>query len=271
MTTEPVLEIADLTVAYRQGEQWLPAVRDFSLRFAPGETVGLVGESGSGKSTIALSVMRYLPQARVIRGAIVFQGRDLLALDAEKMRAVWGNDLALVPQDPLSALNPSMRAGEQIAEGLRLHLNLSRDESERRALSLLEMVGLPDPARAAASFPHQLSGGMQQRIMIAMALSTEPALLVLDEPTTALDVTTQAAILDLFRDLIRQRDTATLYVTHNLGVVSQLCDRVAVLYAGELVEEAPARALFDQPLHPYTRGLIDSVPRLRPGPRAAGL
>jgi len=271
VTTEPVLEIADLTVAYRQGEQWLPAVRDFSLRFAPGETVGLVGESGSGKSTIALSVMRYLPQARVIRGAIVFQGRDLLALDAEKMRAVWGNDLALVPQDPLSALNPSMRAGEQIAEGLRLHLNLSRDESERRALSLLEMVGLPDPARAAASFPHQLSGGMQQRIMIAMALSTEPALLVLDEPTTALDVTTQAAILDLFRDLIRQRDTATLYVTHNLGVVSQLCDRVAVLYAGELVEEAPARALFDQPLHPYTRGLIDSVPRLRPGPRAAGL
>ncbi len=271
MTAAPVLEIADLTVAYREGERWLPAVRDFSLCIAPGETVGLVGESGSGKSTIALSVMRYLPQARVTGGQIAFQGRDLLALDVRQMRAIWGNELALVPQDPLSALNPSMRVGAQLAEGLRLHRGLSRDEAGRQVRALLEMVRLPDPERAAASFPHQLSGGMQQRVMIALALSTEPALLVLDEPTTALDVTTQAAILDLFRDLIRQRDTAALYVTHNLGVVSQLCDRVAVLYAGELVEEAPVRALFDRPLHPYTRGLIDSVPRLHPRPGTAEL
>lgn len=271
MAAKSVLEIANLTVAYRQGQQWLPAVRDFSLCVAPGETVGLVGESGSGKSTIALSVMRYLPQARVVEGTIVFQGQNLLALDPEEMRTIWGDDLALVPQDPLSALNPSMRVGEQIAEGLRLHLELSRDEANRQVPALLEKVRLPDPERTAASFPHQLSGGMQQRVMIAMALSTEPALLVLDEPTTALDVTTQAAILDLFRELIRERDTAALYVTHNLGAVSQLCDRVAVLYAGELVEDAPVRALFDQPLHPYTRGLIDSVPRLQPGSRAAGL
>jgi peptide/nickel transport system ATP-binding protein len=263
MAVKPILDIAGLTVAYRQGERWLPAVRDFALEIAPGQVYGLVGESGSGKSTIALSVMRCLPQARTLEGAITFQGRDLLTLDGEQLRAVWGNEMALVPQDPLSALNPSLRVGEQLAEGLQLHLGLNRQEASRRALALLEQVRLPDPARVAGSFPHQLSGGMQQRVMIAMALSAEPALLVLDEPTTALDVTTQAAILDLVRDLIGEHGASALYVTHNLGVVSQLCDRVAVLYAGELVEDAPVRALFDRPLHPYTRGLIDSVPRLQ--------
>lgn len=264
MPAATTLRIADLTVAYPQGGDWLPAVRDFSLRIAAGETYGLVGESGSGKTTIALAVMRYLGRGQVLRGQIHFQGRDLLELSPEEMRDVWGDHLALVPQDPLSALNPSLRVGEQLAEGLRLHRGLSREEARERALALLAMVHLSDPARAAASYPHQLSGGMQQRVMIAMALSLEPALLVLDEPTTALDVTTQAAILDLLGELIRERDTAVLYVTHNLGVVSKICHRVAVLYAGELVEDAPARDLFAQPLHPYTRGLIDSVPRLRP-------
>jgi peptide/nickel transport system ATP-binding protein len=264
MPAASTLHIAGLTVAYPQGGEGLPAVRDFSLRVAAGETYGLVGESGSGKTTIALAVMRYLGRGQVLRGEIRFQGRDLLELSSEEMRDVWGDHLALVPQDPLSALNPSLRVGEQMAEGLRQHRGLSREEAYERAVALLATVRLPDPARAAASYPHQLSGGMQQRVMIAMALSLEPALLVLDEPTTALDVTTQATILDLLGDLIRERDTAVLYVTHNLGVVSQICDRVAVLYAGELVEDAPVRELFAQPLHPYTRGLIDSVPRLRP-------
>ncbi|MDT8305444.1 MAG: dipeptide ABC transporter ATP-binding protein [Anaerolineae bacterium] len=264
MAAAYVLEVNNLTVAYPHGQRWLPAVRDFSLRVAPGQTYGLVGESGSGKSTIALAVMRYLGKGRVLSGDIDFQGYSLLPLAREAMETLWGNEIALVPQDPLSALNPSLRVGEQLAEGLRIHLGLRPEEAAARAVELLDMVRVPDPARTAASYPHQLSGGMQQRVMIAMALSLEPALLVLDEPTTALDVTTQATILDLFAELIRERDTAALYVTHNLGVVSKICDRVAVLYAGELVEDAPTRALFSQPLHPYTRGLIDSVPRLQP-------
>jgi len=259
----PILSITDLTVAYRQGQQWLPAVRDFSLQVERGQTYGLVGESGSGKSTVALALMRYLSEAgRVLSGEITFDGRDLLGLSPAEMRQIWGAELALVPQDPLSSLNPSLRVGEQLAEVLRLHLDLSNAVAEARAVELLELVRIPDPGRVAGNYPHQISGGMQQRVLIALALSTEPAFLVLDEPTTALDVTTQAAILDLFRDLIRTRDTAALYVTHNLGVVSQICDRVAVLYAGELVEDASTRALFRQPLHPYTLGLIESVPQL---------
>jgi peptide/nickel transport system ATP-binding protein len=271
MVASPVLSFHGLTVAYPQQDKWAPAVRDFSLQIAAGQTVGLVGESGSGKSTIALAIMRYLGKGRVVSGDITFQGRSLLSLSREEMRKLWGSQMALVPQDPLSALNPSLRVGEQLAEGLRLHLGLGNAAATARAVELLDSVRVSDPARAAASYPHQLSGGMQQRVMIAMALSLEPALLVLDEPTTALDVTTQATILDLFADLIRERDTAALYVTHNLGVVSQVCDRVAVLYAGELVEEAPVRALFAGPLHPYTRGLIDSVPRLQPQKSTAQL
>ncbi|HSM58916.1 MAG TPA: ABC transporter ATP-binding protein [Candidatus Sulfomarinibacteraceae bacterium] len=268
----PVLDIAGLSVAYRQNGRWLEAVRDFSLQIAAGQTYGLVGESGSGKTTVALTVMRYLDQAgRVSGGHISFQGRDLLALERPAMRRVWGRELTLVPQDPLSSLNPSLPIEEQLAEGLRLHMGLDRDQARRRVRELLDMVRIPDPERMVQSYPHQLSGGMQQRVMIAMALMTEPSLLVLDEPTTALDVTTQADILDLFRDLVRQRDTATLYVTHNLGVVAQICDRVAVLYAGELVEDAATRDLFHRPLHPYTQGLIDSVPRLGENKRAVQL
>ena len=259
----PILSIDGLTIAYRQGKEWLPAVRDFSLEVERSQTYGLVGESGSGKSTVALALMRYLSQAgRVLSGEIDFNGRDLLALSTSEMRAIWGAELTLVPQDPLSSLNPSIRIGEQLAEVLRLHLNLGNEAAVTRAVELLEMVRIPDPVRVARSYPHQISGGMQQRVLIALALGTEPAFLVLDEPTTALDVTTQAAILDLFRDLIRARETSALYVTHNLGVVSQICDRVAVLYAGELVEDAPTRMLFRQPLHPYTAGLIESVPQL---------
>jgi peptide/nickel transport system ATP-binding protein len=257
----PVLQINNLTVSYRQAGRWLDAVRDLNLRIDSGQTYGLVGESGSGKSTLALAIMRYLSENGAVRqGSIELAGRDLLALDEAAMRGVWSTGIKLVPQDPLSSLNPAMRVGEQLAEAL----DPARPEGRgrERVYELLAKVRLPDPERVAQSYPHQLSGGMQQRIMIAMALSAEPLLLVLDEPTTSLDVTTEAAILDLFRDLIRERSTAALYVSHNLGLVARLSDRVAVLYAGELVEDAAVADLFRQPLHPYTRGLLDCVPRV---------
>lgn len=259
----PVLHINDLTVGYRYDQTYLLAAREFCLQVAPGQTYGLVGESGSGKTTIAMTIMRYLGSGgKVISGSIALDGRDLLSLSTIEMQKLWGRDLSLVPQDPLSSLNPSIRIGEQLAEGIRHHLNIPPDEAASRAISLLNMVRVPDPSRVARSYPHQISGGMQQRVLIAMALSAEPKLLILDEPTTSLDVTTQAAVLDLLRDLIRERQTAVLYITHNLGVVGELCDRVAVLYAGELVEDAQTSELFKQPLHPYTQGLLDSIPRL---------
>jgi len=258
---KPVLAIDNLSVAYRHDPAWLVAVRDFSLRIFSGQTVGLVGESGSGKSTIALAIMKHLGEnGQVQQGQITFAGRDLLNLEESDMRRVWGGELVLVPQDPLSSLNPSIQIGEQLAEQLRQHLDLDRSQAKARTIELLEIVKVPDPERVGRSYPHQISGGMQQRVMIAMALSTEPKLMVLDEPTTALDVTTQAAILDLFRELIHRQKTAALYVTHNLGVVARICDRVAVLYASELVEDAPTRDLFLRPYHPYTQGLIDSMP-----------
>lgn len=256
----PVLEIEGLTVAYRRGNAWLDAVRDASLSIAPGEAVGLVGESGSGKSTLALAVLRYLPENGAVRsGSIRLAGRDLLALGPGELQSVWREQIKLVPQNPLVSLNPAMRIGKQLAEALP-HRGNSRP-AEGAVLDALAAVQIGDPPRVARAFPHQLSGGMQQRVMIAMALLGEPLLLVLDEPTTNLDVTTEAVILDLMRDLIRQRGTAVLYVSHNLAVLAGFCDRVAVLYGGELVEDAPAAALYPQPLHPYTAGLLDSVPR----------
>lgn len=262
MSEPPVLQIEGLTVAYRSSKGWLEATRQVSLEIGAGETVGLVGESGSGKSTLALAVMGYLPNGRIQSGRIRFRGQDLLALRREEMRQLWGRQIGLVPQDPLSALNPSLRIGEQLGEGLRLHLGLNKADAAARALRLLEMVHVPDPPRVAASYPHQLSGGMQQRVMIAMAFGLEPALLILDEPTTNLDVTTQAAVLALLAELMAQRQTAVLYVTHNLGVVARICNRVAVLYAGELLETAFTTDLYRQPLHPYTRGLLGSVPQV---------
>lgn len=263
MNQEPLLQINNLSVAYETDKEWLTAVQNFTLSINAGETVGLVGESGSGKSTVALAVMRYLGEnGRISQGDILFNGRNLADLNGKEMSAVWGQQINMVPQDPQSALNPSLKVQEQVAELLRQHSKLSKTEANSRAVELLDMVRVPDPARVADSYPHQLSGGMQQRVMIAMALATEPPLLILDEPTTNLDVTTQAAVLDLFRDLILARETAVLYVSHNLGVVAQMCDRVAVLYAGEFVEEATTADLFRKPLHPYTQGLLDSVPQL---------
>jgi len=257
-----VLIIEDLTIAYRQADSWNEAVRDFSLTLKSGQTYGLVGESGSGKTTVALAIMRYLDDAGEVRsGKIEFAGQDLLTTSNSALEEIWGRQLALVPQDPLSSLNPSISIGEQMAELLRHHLDLNRSGAEEKALELLASVRVPHPERVFRSYPHQISGGMQQRVLIAMALSTEPMLLVLDEPTTALDVTTQAVILDLFRELIHQHETAALYVTHNLGVVAQICDRVTVLYASELVEDASVGKLFRQPLHPYTSGLLNSIPK----------
>ncbi|HID53121.1 MAG TPA: ABC transporter ATP-binding protein [Anaerolineae bacterium] len=259
----PVLQISGLTVAYKHGRIWQEAVRDFSLTIEAGQTVGLVGESGSGKTTAAMAVMGYLGEnGRITQGDIIFNGRSLRDLGPKEMSRIWGRQINLVPQDPQSALNPSMRIQEQLAEPLRQHLGMNKKEANERAITLLEMARVPDPLRVAQSYPHQISGGMQQRVMIALALSTEPRLLILDEPTTNLDVTTQAAILDLFADLIRERDTAVLYVTHNLGVVANICDSVSVLYAGEQVEAAAAGKLFAQPIHPYTQGLMASVPQL---------
>lgn len=259
----PVLDISNLTVAYRHRGMWLDAVREFSLQVNAGETVGLVGESGSGKTTVSLAIVRYLGnQARIHSGSIRLNGIDLLRLRATELRKIWGNRITLVPQNPQSALNPSMRIGEQMMEPLEFHLGLGAYASKQRAIELLEMVRIADPERVIRSYPHQISGGMKQRIMIAMALSTEPDLILLDEPTTNLDVTTQAVILDLIRDLITERQTAVLYVTHDLGVVANLSDRVVVIYAGEVMESATPERLFNAPLNPYTSGLLDSIPAL---------
>jgi peptide/nickel transport system ATP-binding protein len=263
MAENPILKVENLTVAYRQGRRWVEAVRDVSLSIHAGETLGLVGESGSGKTTLALAILRYLGRDGAIRaGKIELGGIDLGALDEAGMRQVWGKQVALVPQNPQSSLNPSIPIGEQLAELLRHHQNLDAVQARQKTLEWFERVHLADPQRVANSYPHQVSGGMQQRALIAMAMSSEPQLLILDEPTTSLDVTTQAVILDLMRDLIADRHAAALYVTHNLGVVAQFCSRVVILYAGELVEEAPTQDLFKRPLHPYTQGLLSSIPRL---------
>jgi peptide/nickel transport system ATP-binding protein len=262
-TTRTILDVRDLTVAYRHGKEWLQAVRNVSLHIDAGETYGLVGESGSGKTTLVLAVLRYLgSKGSIISGDIHLGDQSMRALDDQDLRQVWGKQVALVPQNPQSSLNPSLRVGEQLAEIFRYQNKLSEPDARQQTLEWFQKVRLPDPERVAASYPHQISGGMQQRVLIAMALSPSPSLLVLDEPTTNLDVTTQAVILELIDELIREQDMAVLYVTHNLGVISRYCDRVGVIYASELVEEAAPKELFSKPLHPYTQGLLDSIPQL---------
>lgn len=264
ISDSPVLEVDDLTVCYRRAGTSREAVRHVSLAVPPGQTCGLVGESGSGKTTLALAMMRYLPEdGAVCTGSIRFRGTDLLELKDSEMREIWGSQMTMVPQDALASLNPSLTLGEQLAEVLRHQVGLTGSEARQRAKELLGQVQLADPERVMSSYPHQLSGGMLQRVLTAIAISTEPAILVLDEPTSSLDVTTQAVMLDLLRELIGgQQQTAVLYITHNLGVVAQISDRVAVMYAGELVEDASTVDIYRQPLHPYTQGLTDSVPRL---------
>ena len=262
--TTPVIAAHNLSIDYRIEDEWLSAIRNVDLSINPLQIHGLVGESGSGKSTLGLGMMRYLAEnARISSGEILFDGRDIAHLPISEMRSVWGQHISLVPQNPLDSLNPSMTIGTQMIEVTQLHLGLSQKEAQNTAIKALENVQLADPEQILKRYPHQLSGGMQQRVMIAMALSTRPKLLILDEPTTALDVTTQAVILDLVRDLIKTEQAAALYVSHDLGTVAQLCDYVTVLYAGEVMESAPVEDLFADSLHPYTSGLLASLPTAR--------
>ena len=256
-----VLQIERLSVSFATPRGEVRALRDVSFDIAPGEVFGVAGESGSGKSTLAYAIMRDLaPNARVVGGAIRFAGEDLLRLAPDALRSIRGRRIAIVYQDPKSALNPSMRAGQQIAEVLEIHALASRAGAAARALELLALVNIPDPPAVARAYPHQLSGGMQQRLVIAMALAGDPGLLIMDEPTTGLDVTTQARILELVAGLRHDVGAAILYISHDLAVIAQVSDRVGILYAGELVEVAPARQLFRRPAHPYARGLLDALP-----------
>jgi len=261
----PVLEIEGLRTHFVTREATVRAVDGVSFTVEAGETLAVVGESGCGKSVTALSVLRLLPSppARVAGGTIRFRGRDLLALSEPEMRRVRGNEIAMIFQEPMTSLNPVLTVGLQIAEPLIEHRGLGRAAAAARAIELLRLVNIPEPERRARQYPHELSGGMRQRVMIAMALACEPALLIADEPTTALDVTIQAQILDLLRDLRRKVGAAIVLITHDLGIVAEMAQRVVVMYAGRKVEEAPVEALFAIPRHPYTRGLLGSVPRLR--------
>jgi peptide/nickel transport system ATP-binding protein len=269
---QPVLEVDELTVTFtRRGEQSTRAVDGVSFAVAPGETVGLVGESGCGKSVTSLAVMGLLPRRGVqVGGSVRFDGQELLGASDRTLRRLRGADMAMVFQDPLSSLNPTVQIGTQVTEVLLEHRDMSRKEAVDEATRLLDRVGIPDPARRLKEYPHQLSGGMRQRALIAMALACSPRLLIADEPTTALDVTIQAQILELLRELVVDTGTALVMITHDLGVVAGLCDRVHVMYAGRIIESADRYDLFARPRQPYTGGLLASVPRLD-GARGAPL
>jgi peptide/nickel transport system ATP-binding protein len=262
MTAEPLLSVENLQTQFRTEEGILRAVDDVSFTVSPGETLGIVGESGCGKSVTALSIMRLLAKnASVAGGRIVFEDQDLLTLTEDEMRAIRGNRIGMIFQEPMTSLNPVHTIGEQIAEAVRIHQNASRSAARARAKEVLRLVRIPDAARRLRDYPHQFSGGMRQRAMIAMALACSPQLLIADEATTALDVTIQAQILRLMLELKERIGAAVLLITHDLGVVAETCQRVIVMYAGRIVEEAPVEALFDNPAHPYTRGLMASIPR----------
>lgn len=252
-----------LTASYHVEDRWIDALHDVSLEIRPGETLGVVGESGSGKSTLALAIVQYLSSNGAVRsGSLHFEGASLLGRSRRALRDLRGGKIALIPQNPMASLNPSIRVGRQVAEALRQQERGSRADLDRRVIELIARVHIPDPDRVAQQYPHHLSGGMQQRIVIAMALAANPKLLILDEPTTGLDVTTEAAILDLVAELLSEGGRSALYISHDLGVVARVSDRIAVLYAGELLETGPVDQVFQEPLHPYTVGLLASIPRL---------
>ena len=259
----PLLAIRDLCVEFDTDAGPLRVVEHVDLEVASGQVVGLVGESGSGKTVTSLSIMRLLasPPGRITGGEICFEGQDLLALSFEQMRRIRGSEIGMVFQDPMTSLNPAYTIGNQLAEAVRLHEDISRKEARQRALEMLELVAIPDPAQRMHEFAHQLSGGMRQRVMIAMALICSPKLLIADEPTTALDVTIQAQILDLLRSLQTERNLGVLLVTHDLGVIADVCDQVAVMYAGQIVEQGSVDDLFERPRHPYTEGLLRAMPQ----------
>ena len=265
-----LLEVEELSVGFDTEEGVVNVVEGVSFDLQPGETLGLVGESGCGKSVSALSIMGLLPKpsGRIQGGDVRFNGESLPSLPPERMRAIRGNRIAMIFQEPMTALNPVQRIGRQLAESYVLHKpDLPGEAVARRTLELLEQVGIPAPERRLDEYPHQLSGGMRQRVMIAMALASRPDVLIADEPTTALDVTIQAQILELLRALQRDTGMAIIFITHDLGVIAELCSRVVVMYAGRVAEQAPIAPLFARPLHPYTRGLLASMPRLEDVPK----
>jgi oligopeptide/dipeptide ABC transporter ATP-binding protein len=267
--TEPLLRVEHLTTMFELASGPVPAVDDVSFEIRAGETLGLVGESGSGKSVTALSILRLVqPPGRIARGRVWFKGRDLLTLPEEAMRQVRGAEISLIFQEPMTALNPVFTIGDQIAETLLVHGRATRRrDAMARAAELLDAVRIPDARSRVNDYPHQLSGGMRQRVLIAMALACRPSLVIADEPTTALDVTIQAQILDLLREMKSALNLSLLLITHDLGVIAETADRVAVMYAGRIVEEAPVRAIFRDPKHPYTRGLLASMPGTTAGER----
>jgi len=261
--SEPLLVVEQLQTHFRTPDGINRAVDGVSFHVGAGETVAIVGESGCGKSVTAMSMLRLIPEPPgKIAGSIRFQGKDLLKLSEKEMRAIRGNEISMIFQEPMTSLNPVLNVARQIGETLRLHQGLSAKQAEDKAIEMLTLVGIPEPARRVREYPHQLSGGMRQRVMIAIALACNPKLLIADEPTTALDVTIQAQILDLMRDLKHRVGAAIVLITHDLGVVAEVAERVIVMYAGRKVEEAPVGALFRTPRHPYTQGLLGSVPKL---------
>jgi oligopeptide/dipeptide ABC transporter ATP-binding protein len=260
----PLLEVENLHTHFRTHDGWVRAVNGVSFQLEEGETLGLVGESGCGKSVTSLSIMRLIqpPNGVISGGPIRFRGEDLLTKSPTEMRRIRGNAISMIFQEPMTALNPVYTCGFQIMESIQVHQQRSRSEARKQAIEMLRLTGIPSPEQRVDEYPHQLSGGMRQRVMIAMALSCHPSLLIADEPTTALDVTVQAQILALIGQLRRELGMAVLLITHDLGVVAEVADRVAVMYAGRIVEHALVEDIFDRPLHPYTQGLLNAIPRL---------
>ncbi len=260
----PLLEVKNLSTQFFTQDGVVKAVDDVSFYVMPGETLGVVGESGSGKSMTGLSIMRLIPNppGKIVAGEVVFEGHDILKMSDEQVRSIRGNDIAMIFQDPMTSLNPVLTINRQISEALQLHMGMNKGQARTRTMELLRMVGIPNAEERVDQYPHQFSGGMRQRVMIAMALSCNPKLLIADEPTTALDVTIQAQILDLMRTLQVERDTGVILVTHSMGVVAGMSDRIQVMYAGHIVETASTEDIFANPSHPYTVGLMKSIPRL---------
>ncbi|MDO4276104.1 MAG: ABC transporter ATP-binding protein [Eubacteriales bacterium] len=264
--SERLLEVKNLRTEFKRDKSWVTAVNNVSFAIDKGEILGLVGESGCGKSVTSLSIMQLLARnSKISNGEVKLKGKDLLSQDKKAMRNIRGREVAMIFQEPMNSLNPCMRIEKQITEAILLHNNFSKEQAHQRAFDVLKSVGIPEPEMTLKSYPHQLSGGMCQRVMIAMAMSCEPELLIADEPTTALDVTIQAQILELMEEIRKEKNTGILMITHDLGVVAEMCNRVVVMYAGRIVEEAPVKELFADPRHPYTQGLIGSVPKLGSG------
>ena len=259
-----ILEVRDLCVEFQTVEGRVQAVDHLSYTLHKGEKLGIVGESGSGKSVSSLAMMQLIPNppGRVTGGEILYKGKDLVKLSEKEMQKLRGNEISMIFQEPMTSLNPIIQCGKQIAESLRLHRGMNKKEAAAEAVRMMKAVGIANPEVRAHEYPHQMSGGMRQRVMIAMALACQPQILIADEPTTALDVTIQAQILDLIRDLNREMNAAVLFITHDLGVVSELCDTVIVMYTGHIVEQAPVQELFRDPKHPYTVGLLNAIPAI---------